>query len=82
MASEDQEAMTFRTPKGIFCYKVIPFGLKNAGVTYRRAMQTIFDDMLHKQLSAMLTIWWSSPRKGWNTYKTFAKFLKDSKNAS
>jgi len=50
MAPEDQEAMTFRTPKGIFCYKVMPFGLKNVGVTYQRAMQTIFDDMLHKTI--------------------------------
>ena len=48
MAPEDQEATAFRTPKGIFCYKVMPFGLKNAGATYQRAMQTIFDDMLHK----------------------------------
>jgi len=48
MAQEDQEATAFRTPKGIFCYKVMPFGLKNAGATYQRAMQTIFDDMLHK----------------------------------
>ena len=48
VAPEDQEATAFRTPKGIFCYKVMPFGLKNAGATYQRAMQTIFEDMLHK----------------------------------
>ncbi|KAG9453125.1 hypothetical protein H6P81_006029 [Aristolochia fimbriata] len=36
------------TPKGIFCYKVMPFGAKNAGATYQRAMQKIFDDFLHK----------------------------------
>jgi len=48
MALKDQDATTFRTPKGIFCYRVIPFGLKNAGATYQRAMQTIFEDMLHK----------------------------------
>ena len=48
MAPEDQEATAFRTPKGIFCYKVMPFGLKNARATYQRAMQTIFEDMLHK----------------------------------
>ncbi|XP_074313449.1 uncharacterized protein LOC141648620 [Silene latifolia] len=50
MAPEDQEATAFRTPKGIFCYKVMPFGLKNAGATYQRAMQRIFDDMLHKKI--------------------------------
>ncbi|KAL0405438.1 UNVERIFIED_CONTAM: Polyprotein P3 [Sesamum latifolium] len=35
---------------GIYCYKVMPFGLKNAGATYQRAMQRIFDDMLHKNI--------------------------------
>ncbi|XP_074293322.1 uncharacterized protein LOC141620315 [Silene latifolia] len=38
MAPEDEEATAFRTPKGIFCYKVMPFGLKNAGAMYQRAM--------------------------------------------
>ncbi|XP_074282821.1 uncharacterized protein LOC141607368 [Silene latifolia] len=35
MAPEDQEVTTFRTPKGIFCYKVMPFGLKNVRATYQ-----------------------------------------------
>jgi len=48
MAMADQEATAFCTPKGIFCYKVMPLGLKNAGATYQRVMQNIFDDMLHK----------------------------------
>jgi hypothetical protein len=48
MAPEDEESTAFRTTKGIYCYKVMPFGLKNAGATYQRAMQKIFDDMLHK----------------------------------
>ena len=50
MASRDEELTAFRTPKGIYCYKVMPFGLKNAGATYQRAMQKIFDDMLHKNI--------------------------------
>ncbi|XP_051145218.1 uncharacterized protein LOC127261085 [Andrographis paniculata] len=50
MAPEDEELTAFRTPKGIYCYKVMPFGLKNAGATYQRAMQKIFDDMLHKNV--------------------------------
>ncbi|KAG9453432.1 hypothetical protein H6P81_006336 [Aristolochia fimbriata] len=48
MDPKDEEKTAFRTPKGIFCYKVMPFGLKNAGATYQRAMQKIFDDFLHK----------------------------------
>ncbi|KAA0061113.1 ty3-gypsy retrotransposon protein [Cucumis melo var. makuwa] len=48
MALSDEEMTAFRTPKGIYCYKVMPFGLKNAGATYQRAMQKVFDDMLHK----------------------------------
>ncbi|KAK4394066.1 Transposon Tf2-12 polyprotein [Sesamum angolense] len=50
MAPIDEELTAFRTPKGIYCYKVMPFGLKNAGATYQRAMQKIFDDMLHKNV--------------------------------
>ncbi|XP_028091412.1 uncharacterized protein LOC114291744 [Camellia sinensis] len=48
MAPKDEELTAFRTIKGIYCYKVIPFGLKNVDATYQRAMQKIFDDMLHK----------------------------------
>jgi len=34
MALKDQDATVFCTPKGIFCYRVMPFGLKNAGAAY------------------------------------------------
>ncbi|KAK4397757.1 hypothetical protein Sango_1251200 [Sesamum angolense] len=50
MASENEELTAFRTPKGIYCYKVMSFGLKNAGATYQRAIQRIFDNMLHKNV--------------------------------
>ncbi|KAL0401701.1 UNVERIFIED_CONTAM: Transposon Ty3-G Gag-Pol polyprotein [Sesamum latifolium] len=50
MAPTDEELTVFRTPEGIYCYKVMPFGLNNAGATYQRVMQRIFDDMLHKSI--------------------------------
>jgi len=51
---KNQDATTFRTPKGVFCYKVMPFDLKNVGATYQRAMQTIFKDMLHKTVECYM----------------------------
>ena len=48
MYPEDEKHTSFRTPFGMYCYTVMPFGLKNAGVTYQRAMMKIFQDMQHK----------------------------------
>ena len=50
MASEDMEKITFLTMWGTFCYKVMPFGLKNACATYQRAMMTLFHNMMHKEI--------------------------------
>jgi hypothetical protein len=33
---DNEEKTTFVTDQGLFCYKVMPFGLRNAGVTYQR----------------------------------------------
>ena len=30
--------------------RVMPFGLKNAGATYMRAMTTMFHDMMHREI--------------------------------
>jgi hypothetical protein len=40
LAKEDKEKTAFITPFGAFCYTSMPFGLKNAGATYQRAIQT------------------------------------------
>ena len=62
MKEADQEKTSFVTSQGLFCYKVMPFGLKNAGATYQRLMNKMFahqigrnvqvyvDDMLVKSL--------------------------------
>jgi hypothetical protein len=48
MAKEDMSKMVFRCPGfiGLFEYVVMTFGLKNAGVTYQRAMNLTFHDLL------------------------------------
>jgi hypothetical protein len=60
----DQEATSFITDRGLYCYKVMPFGLKNAGATYQRLVNAMFknqigrnvevyvDDMLVKSLKS------------------------------
>ena len=50
MAFENREKIAFVTIWGTFCYKVMPFGLKNARATYQRAMITLFHDMMHKEI--------------------------------
>lgn len=50
IALADMEKTTFIIPWGSYCYKVVPFGLKNAGITYQRAMMTLFQDMILKEI--------------------------------
>ena len=62
MDEADQEKTSFVTSQGLFCYEVMPFGLKNAGATYQRLVNHMFrpqigrnvevyvDDMLVKSL--------------------------------
>ena len=42
MHKGDQEKTSFVTSQGLFCYKVMPFSLKNASATYQRLMNKMF----------------------------------------
>ncbi|KAL5557494.1 hypothetical protein UlMin_039730 [Ulmus minor] len=54
MHPEDQEKTSFVTERGIFCYKVMPFGLKNAGATYQRLVNKMFSDYLGKTMEVYI----------------------------
>ena len=50
MAEEDQEKTTFITSQGLYCYKVMPFELKNAGVTYQRLVNKMFSKQIGRNM--------------------------------
>lgn len=50
MHEPDQEKMDFITPKGTYCYKVMPFGLINAGATYQRLVTKMFDELIGRTM--------------------------------
>ena len=68
MDPNDQEKTSFVTGQGTYCYQVMPFGLKNAGATYQRlvnkmfqkqigtSMEVYIDDMLMKSIKAGLRV--------------------------
>ena len=62
MHKPDEDKTAFTTDQGMYCYTVMPFGLKNAGATYQRLVNRMFvsqrgrnvemfvDDMLTKSV--------------------------------
>ena len=48
IAEEDVSKTAFRCPGALGCYEwlVMPFGLKNVGATYQRAMNSMFHDFI------------------------------------
>ncbi|XP_073119968.1 uncharacterized protein [Henckelia pumila] len=50
LAEEDQDKVSFTTSHGTFCYRVMPFGLKNAGATYQRLMDRVFASQIGRNM--------------------------------
>jgi hypothetical protein len=52
LKEEDQIKMAFITPFEEYAYTTMPFGLKNVGATYQRAIQLCVADQLHHNVEA------------------------------
>ncbi|GAA0164511.1 hypothetical protein LIER_39805 [Lithospermum erythrorhizon] len=50
MLPEDEKKIAFFTEYDLFCWKVMPFGLKNVGATYQRVVNTIFKDQIGRNM--------------------------------
>jgi hypothetical protein len=50
MAKEDREHTAFVTVDGLYCYVVMPYGLRNALSTFVRAMSKTFGDLIRDRI--------------------------------
>ncbi|XP_026396131.1 uncharacterized protein LOC113290764 [Papaver somniferum] len=51
---EDQEHTAFVTDRGVYCYTVMPIGLKNAGETYQHLVDHMFKDLIGKTMEVYI----------------------------
>ncbi|XP_076943274.1 uncharacterized protein LOC143613463 [Bidens hawaiensis] len=54
MAVKDKDKMAFRTNSETYCYKMMPFNLKNAGSTYQRLMDREFKSQIGRNLDVYM----------------------------
>jgi hypothetical protein len=47
---EDEEKTAFITPYRVYCYQVMPFGLKNASETYQQMMQNFLGNQIGRNI--------------------------------
>ena len=68
MHPSDQDKTSFITRQGLYCYKVMPFGLKNASATYQRMVNKLFREQIGRSMEVyiddMIT---KSPEAGQHT---------------
>ena len=49
-SEEDQEKKAFITSQGLYCYRVMPFGLKKTGATYQRLVNQMFSEQIGRNM--------------------------------
>ena len=54
MYQPDEEKTAFITLHGLYCYKVMLFGLKNVGATYQRLMTKIFKPLIGRMVEVYI----------------------------
>ncbi|GJT17566.1 reverse transcriptase domain-containing protein [Tanacetum coccineum] len=52
MAEEDEDKTSFFTREGVYCYRKMPFSLKNTRATYQRLVDKVFNNQIGRNLKA------------------------------
>jgi hypothetical protein len=58
MHPEDREKTAFITDRGLYCNKIMPFGLKNAGATYQQLVNKMFQAQIGKNMEMYVDNCW------------------------
>ena len=54
MYEPNEDHTSFITNWGFYCYKPMPFGLKNARATYQRLVNRMFKDLIGKSIKVYM----------------------------
>ena len=79
MAPKDMTKTTFTTEWGIYCYTVMPFGLKNAGATYQKMATALLYDMMHNEVEVYVDDMIVKSKDKENHTTNLRKFFKRNK---
>jgi hypothetical protein len=66
MSELDKEKTSFITDRGLYCYNMMPFGLKNAGATYQRLVNRMFRDQIGRNVEVYVDDMLVKSRKATN----------------
>ena len=54
MTEEDQEKTAFIISQRLYCYRIMPFGLKNVGETYQRLVNQMFSKQIGRNVEVYM----------------------------
>ena len=75
MHPPDMEKTAFITSYGLFCYNVMPFGLKNERATYQRLVTKMFSPLLGKTMEVYINDMLVNPKNACTMLNTCKRLL-------
>ncbi|RVW52957.1 Transposon Ty3-I Gag-Pol polyprotein [Vitis vinifera] len=81
MSLADEEKTAFITPHDLYYYRVMPFGLKNAGATYQRLMTKIFKPLIGHTVEVYIDDIVVKSKPETSMFFTYNKFFTSEKYA-